>query len=92
MWLPCVPGDDAAIYHQECFTKRSAALSQDFIRVQGDNVAQREDERVDVFYVQVVSAHGVRHGVGRQFLRVVACKATRAQGVKDARVGAHGLL
>lgn len=35
----------------------------------GDDGAQGEDKRVNIFHVQVVSGHGVRHGVSGQSLK-----------------------
>lgn len=50
-------------YHEQGFTKRPTALPQNIVGIERDDVAKREDERVDVFHVQVVRGDGVRDGV-----------------------------
>lgn len=45
--------------HEKGLAERSGAFSKDFVGVEGDNVAEREDEWVDVFHVEIVGRNGV---------------------------------
>lgn len=38
-------------HHQEGLAQRSTALSEYFVGVEGDDIAQREDKRMNIFHV-----------------------------------------
>ena len=50
-------------YHQERLAECAGAFPQDFIGTKWDDVAQREDEWVDVFHVEVIGSNGIGDGV-----------------------------
>jgi hypothetical protein len=49
--------------HKQRLAKRSCTLPENLVRVEGDDVAEGEDEGVDVSHVQVVGGDGVRDRV-----------------------------
>lgn len=53
-------------HHEQCLTKRARSFSQHFIRTQWNDSAEREDERMDVFHVEVVRRNRVGNGVLRK--------------------------
>jgi hypothetical protein len=55
-------------YHEQSLAKCAGPFAKDLVRVEGDDVTEREDEGVDVFHVEVVSRNGVGDGVLRQLL------------------------
>ena len=57
-------------HHQQCLTKRSTSLSQDLVWTQRDDVAQREDERMYIFHVEIISRHGIGDRVLGKDLRL----------------------
>lgn len=74
-------------HHEKGLAQRARALAQDLVRVERDDVAQREDERVHVFHVEVVGGDGVRNRVLGERLRLLGGVAARIERV-SARLGA----
>ena len=50
---------DMKAYHEQRLAQRATTLPQDLIRAQGDDVTQREDERMHVFHVEVIRCNGI---------------------------------
>jgi len=57
-------------YHQQRFAQRSTPFSQDFVRIEGNNITQRKDEGVHIFHIEVVGRNGIGDGVLSQDLRL----------------------
>ena len=57
--------------HEQRLAKGAGPFSEDLVGVERDDVAEREDERVNVFHVEVVCRDGVRDGVLREDLRLL---------------------
>ena len=57
--------------HEQRFAKSTGPFSEDFVGVERDDVAEREDERMDVFHVEVVCRDGVGDRVLREDLRLL---------------------
>ena len=60
------------LHHEEHFAERSRALSEGVIGAQGQDRAQREDEGMDVFHVEVVGCDGIGNRVLGQGLGPLA--------------------
>jgi hypothetical protein len=58
-------------HHQQCLTQSSTTLSEHFVGVEWNDIAERKDERVDVFHVQIVCGDSVRDGVLCETLRLL---------------------
>lgn len=58
--------------HKKVLTECARTTSEDLIWVSWDDVTQREDEVVDLNFIQEVGGHRVRHRVLSQLLRVFA--------------------
>jgi len=56
-------------HHQQRLTQRPRSLPEHLVRVEGNDVAEREDERMDVGHVEVVGRHSVRDRVLSENLR-----------------------
>ena len=52
----------------------SVPFAENFVGVGGNDGTEGEDERMNVFHVEVISGHGVRHGVVGQNLQPRARK------------------
>lgn len=50
-------------HHEERLAERAGSLAEDFVRVERNDVAEREDEGVDVGHIEVIGRDGVRDGV-----------------------------
>lgn len=68
---------------------RTGALPQHIVRVHGNDVAQRKNERVDVFHVQVVGSHRIGDRVVGQLLGLLHSVADHVFGVDLERVVAE---
>lgn len=84
-------------HHQQCLAQSSTALSQHFVRVQGNDVAKTEDEGVDVFHVEVIRCDSVGDRILRKSLgllhRVPACQGDiRPCGSKRTAKSTHGVI
>ena len=55
--------DRLTTHHEQCFTKSSASLSQNFVRIERNNTTKGEDERMYIFHVEIIRGHGIRNGV-----------------------------
>jgi len=66
----CAHVGGARADHQQRLAEGAGALAQHVVGVERDDVAQREDERVDVLHVQVERGHRIGHRVRRQPLRI----------------------
>ena len=60
----------SSTYHQKSLTQGTGTLSQNLVSFQWNNVAQGENERVDIFHVEVICSHGIGDGVLRESLRL----------------------
>jgi hypothetical protein len=83
-------------YHKKCFTQRATPFPQDVIRIQGNDVAQRKDERVDVFHVEIIRGNSIRNGILRQNLRLfyrIPVKTMLGLAlVSMSQTGTHGVM
>jgi hypothetical protein len=60
-----------SLYHKKSLAESARPLTQNLVGVQGDNVAERKDEGVDVFHVEVVGGDSIGNGILREFLRLL---------------------
>lgn len=63
--------------HEQRLAERSRSLPEHLVGVEGDDVAEGEDEGVDVFHIEVVGGDGVRNGVLGEDLRLFDGVAVR---------------
>lgn len=83
------------MHHEERLAKRPGSFSEDLVRVERDDVAEREDEGVNVFHVEVVGRDGVRDRVLGEDVRLldgVAAKGASAEGPRSDLRRANGVM
>jgi hypothetical protein len=54
-----VDGRRNATYHEKSLAKCSGTFSENFVWVERNDVAEREDERMNVFHVEIVGCDGI---------------------------------
>ena len=55
--------------HEQSLTECAWALPQNLIWLHRDDSAEGKDERMNVFHIEVVSGHSIRHRVVRESLK-----------------------
>ena len=56
-------------HHKQRLAQCPTSFPQHFVRVERDDVAQREDKRVHIFHVEVICRNRIGHGILSQNLR-----------------------
>ena len=69
-------------YHQQLLAQCARPLSQHIIGAHWNNGAQRENERMHVFHVQVVRGHRIGNRVRGQHLRFGRCEFDHVLRIK----------
>lgn len=86
-------GKGEETHHEQGFAERSRSFTKDLVRVEGDDVAEGEDEGVDVFHVEVVGGDRIGNRVLCEDLRLfagVSAEESRQSG--EGREGKEGQL
>ena len=65
------------MYHQQCLTESSATLPQYIISTERNDVAQRENEWVYVFHIEVVGCNSIGDRIFSQDVRFFLCIAVK---------------
>lgn len=79
-------------HHEQRLAESPRALPQYLIGIQGNDVAKRENEGMDVFHIQVISRHRIGDGVLGEDLRLFDCIPSPFSLLSSVSWGTYGVI